>query len=298
MTATLLALVVVVVGGFMADEVKAWSRWLHLALRRRAVASLPEKCRARYDEEWERELEEIPGEILKLFYSVGLLRAAVGIRGAAFASAAGLERPLPLVRRLFEIALSAIALILFAPLFLEALVFIKLSGPGPAFLFSERVGRKGRVFRSVRFRTLAHRVEDQRPGIAQLDQGGAKPLEAGRYPRVTRVGHVLRLFSADEMPQLLNVLRGDMSFDEMCYCGPDDPLVHLTPGLTGLWRFLSSEKRSPVFFKVLGKTFAVKWLACLNFKLMLRWAVISFAGMASDAGPGTHHRGGHDDGGR
>ena len=85
MRAALLAVSVAIVGQILASEVKAWSSWLQRKIRRRAVANLPIGCRERYNEEWESGIEEIPGEIFKLAYSIGLLRASLGIREAALA---------------------------------------------------------------------------------------------------------------------------------------------------------------------------------------------------------------------
>ena len=72
--------IIAIAGRFMSDEVKQWFEWLHRMIRKRAVKSLPEPLRERYNEEWESSLEEAPGEIAKLIYSLGLLKAAAGIR--------------------------------------------------------------------------------------------------------------------------------------------------------------------------------------------------------------------------
>ncbi len=78
-TAMLVTLLIGVVARFMGDEVKSWFTWLHKRIRRIAVAKLPNNLRERYQEEWESGLDDFPGEIFKLFYSIGLLRAALGI---------------------------------------------------------------------------------------------------------------------------------------------------------------------------------------------------------------------------
>src|ERR1035441_422697 len=101
-TTLLLAVFVAIISQFMADEAKAWSGWLHKKIRRRAVAKLPAECRDRYDEEWESGVEEVPGDIFKIFYSIGLLWAAFGIRKAAPKGAVNSENASALFKRTFD----------------------------------------------------------------------------------------------------------------------------------------------------------------------------------------------------
>jgi hypothetical protein len=187
----------------MADEVKAWTGWLHKELRRRAVNKLPVESRERYDEEWESAIEEIPGAILKLVYSMGLLRGALGIRRAALKNGANSVTRFALPKRLLDIAFSGVTLIVFAPLLLAIAIAIKLESRGPIVYSSERLGKNGRVFRCIKFRTMARNA-----GIRW-----AEPMEMdiANAPKVTHLGRFLRRFSFDELPQLINGLRGDMS---------------------------------------------------------------------------------------
>jgi rhamnosyl/mannosyltransferase len=109
---------------------------------------------------------------------------------------------LPLTKRAFDIALSGIGLVLSAPLWLAAAVLIKLGDGGPVFYRQERVGQRGRPFSVLKFRSM---VPD-----AERDRG---PLQAmAGDPRITRIGRVLRATAMDELPQLVNIFRGDMSF--------------------------------------------------------------------------------------
>jgi hypothetical protein len=104
MKTTIFATVLVgVVARFMGEELKSWSAWLHRRIRRAAVAKLPSCCRERYDEEWQSGLEEFPGEIFKLIYSLGLLRAALGIRKAALKSVVNPSVDLGQVKRIFDV---------------------------------------------------------------------------------------------------------------------------------------------------------------------------------------------------
>jgi len=105
-----------------------------------------------------------------------------------------------LEKRLFDIAASAIGLLVLWPVFLVIAVLIKLEDGGPVFYRQERIGYKGRPFKIWKFRTM----------VVNADKLG-KPLTVGRDPRITRVGYWLRKFKLDELPQLLNVLLGEMS---------------------------------------------------------------------------------------
>jgi lipopolysaccharide/colanic/teichoic acid biosynthesis glycosyltransferase len=164
-----------------------------------------------------------------------------------------------------DYALSFLFLVVCAPLFLLIAAAIRLNSPGPVFFVQERVGRNGRAFAFFKFRTMVHNSDDSvhreyardfivngkadangnGNGNGNGKHSGAKVYKLTRDPRVTAVGRLLRRTSLDELPQLLNVLRGDMSL-----VGPRPPVVYelehyqdwhkrrlaVRPGLTGLWQ--------------------------------------------------------------
>ena len=105
-----------------------------------------------------------------------------------------------MVKRLIDIAVAGCALVLLLPFFVVAAVWIRLDSPGPVFFRQERVGRHGRVFRIHKFRTMAH-----------APQAGGRQITVGADPRITRAGRWLRHSKLDELPQLIDVLLGDMS---------------------------------------------------------------------------------------
>lgn len=105
-----------------------------------------------------------------------------------------------IVKRLFDVVMSALGLILLSPLLLAVAVAIRWESPGPVFFRQERVGRYGKVFRIHKFRTM--RIDAERLGLQ---------ITVGADPRVTRVGRLLRKYKLDELAQLLDVLRGAMS---------------------------------------------------------------------------------------
>jgi len=105
------------------------------------------------------------------------------------------------MKRLFDIIVASIGLICLSPLILIIAVFIKLDSPGPVFYRGLRVGRYGKSFRIFKFRTMVVNAEKiGRPSTADDD------------PRITKVGKFLRKYKLDELPQLINVLKGEMSF--------------------------------------------------------------------------------------
>ncbi len=105
-------------------------------------------------------------------------------------------------KRLFDILLSSIGLLASSPLWLLFSVAIKLEDRGPIFYSQERIGKNGRIFKALKFRSMIHGAEK--------DSGPVQAIE--NDPRVTRVGRILRATAMDELPQLINILKGDMSF--------------------------------------------------------------------------------------
>src|SRR5205823_13900600 len=105
------------------------------------------------------------------------------------------------VKRLFDAALAAVAIAVFSPVLAAIALAIRFGSPGPVFYRGVRIGRGGRPFRIVKFRTM----------VVDADRIGG-PSASDRDPRITRVGRVLRKRKLDELPQFFNVLVGDMSF--------------------------------------------------------------------------------------
>jgi lipopolysaccharide/colanic/teichoic acid biosynthesis glycosyltransferase len=105
-----------------------------------------------------------------------------------------------IAKRIFDVLVSSLGLLLLSPLMLAIAVAVKLDSPGPVFFRQERVGRYGRTFRIHKFRSM----------VSDADRRGG-PLTVGRDPRVTEVGHALRRYKLDELPQLIDVVRGEMS---------------------------------------------------------------------------------------
>ncbi len=157
------------------------------------------------------------------------------------------------LKRLFDAAAAVSALIVLSPLLLVISLLVKRSSPGPVLFVQERVGKDGRIFRFFKFRTMFHNSDDaiHRQFASMFINGdgdgasGDNVYKMTQDPRVTGIGAFLRRTSLDELPQLFNILRGEMSV-----VGPRPPLpyeleqyqpwhherLRVTPGLTGLWQ--------------------------------------------------------------
>jgi exopolysaccharide biosynthesis polyprenyl glycosylphosphotransferase len=165
---------------------------------------------------------------------------------------ARLSRSSLLLKRTMDVLLSIVGLVLLLPVFALVAIAIKLDSRGPAFFRQVRMGERGRSFRIFKFRTMSVDAEEQKPALAHLNQhaqGGGDPrmFKIPNDPRTTAVGAFLRRYSIDELPQLINVVRGEMSI-----VGPR-PLIldedehvrewarerlSLRPGITGPWQVL------------------------------------------------------------
>ncbi len=152
---------------------------------------------------------------------------------------------MPWWKRCLDIGVASVALVLLSPLFLVLALAVRLDSAGPVFFGQERVGRGGRRFTCWKFRSMCADAEDRLARLAEGNQARGPMFKMQDDPRRTRVGRVLRKSSLDELPQLWNVLRGEMSL-----VGPRPPLPreveqyeprHMArlagvPGITGLWQ--------------------------------------------------------------
>ena len=142
--------------------------------------------------------------------AAGLAAGLVGLRSEHSPRHAAIAWPNQMVKRLIDIIGAAGALVVSAPVLAALVVLVKLDSPGPAFFLQERVGENGRRFRIVKLRSMVAGAEQMAPVPAGAAPTGSL-LKLPDDPRVTRLGRVLRRWSLDELPQLWNVLKGDMS---------------------------------------------------------------------------------------
>lgn len=145
-----------------------------------------------------------------------------------------------------DAALAAVAIVLLAPVFVAVAIAIRLDGPGPILFVQPRTGYLGRRFRLYKFRTMVPDAEAQKEALRHRSVHGpdSPDFKLIDDPRITRVGRILRRTSLDELPNLWNIVRGEMSFvgprptsfDASTYAMGQLPRLAVRPGLTGLWQ--------------------------------------------------------------
>ena len=157
----------------------------------------------------------------------------------------GTSRADAAARRALDLAVSAIALLLLLPLFALIALAIRLDSPGPVLFIQRRVGKDGREFPVFKFRSMFTDAEQRLDILLGANERNGPVFKMRQDPRVTRVGRILRKCSFDELPQLINILRGEMSLvgprpalpREVALYSPEQHLrLSVTPGLTGLWQ--------------------------------------------------------------
>jgi len=192
-----------------------------------------------------------------------------------------------LIKRAMDIVLSIAALIALAPVLLTLAVLVKQDSEGPIFYRAARIGRKGRVFHCFKFRTMVVDAEKIKEQLAHLNERKGLLFKISNDPRVTRLGARLRKYSLDELPQLFNVLRGDMSL-----VGPRPPLAseveqykldHLRrldvlPGMTGLWQVEARQDPSFDSYISLDTAYVDHWNLMLDMRILARTVGVVFAG--------------------
>lgn len=156
-----------------------------------------------------------------------------------------LREPQRVIKRIFDVLLSGVALLLLAPLMLTIALLIKRDSPGPVLFIQERLGEHGKRFKMLKFRSMYQDADRRWREVAQRDASGRLIHKQARDPRITSIGHWLRRTSMDELPQLLNVLRGEMSLvgprPEMPYIAAEYETwqwqrFRVPPGITGWWQ--------------------------------------------------------------
>ena len=191
----------------------------------------------------------------------------------------GLTRAEWRTKRAMDLVVGSVLFVAAAPAFALIALAIKFDSPGPVFFRQERVGRDGRRFRIWKFRTMSVDAEARKAQLRDRNEAGGGLFKIADDPRVTRAGRLLRRSSLDELPQLLNVLRGEMSL-----VGPR-PLVisederiegwhrrrlHLTPGMTGMWQVLGSARIPLRDMVTLDYLYIVNWSIWRDLEILLR----------------------------
>jgi exopolysaccharide biosynthesis polyprenyl glycosylphosphotransferase len=194
-----------------------------------------------------------------------------------------LWQPIPavglMIKRFLDLTFATLALVLTAPLFAAIAFLIKSDSPGPVFYASNRVGLKGRRFKCHKFRTMVEDADLQKQKLRDSNERNGPFFKLANDPRVTRVGRWLRRTSLDELPQLINVLRGEMSLvgprphpvdDYELYSIEHLRRLDVSPGLTGLWQVTARQDPSFDTNMALDLEYIENWSLGLDFKIMLK----------------------------
>ncbi|HVN10643.1 MAG TPA: sugar transferase [Kineosporiaceae bacterium] len=232
-----------------------------------------------------------------LIVSPGIVEVAgprLSIRPIAGLSLLHLERPATrggrmLIKRALDRLVGAAIFVTLSPVLAVIAAAIKRSSPGPVLFRQIRIGEDGRPFEMLKFRSMVVDAEDRRAELDAVDEGNGVLFKIRDDPRVTRVGAVLRRYSLDELPQLWNVVRGEMSL-----VGPRPPLpqevigysddaarrLRVRPGMTGLWQVSGRSDLSWEESLRLDLRYVDNWSLALDAVILWRtWrAVVSRSG--------------------
>jgi exopolysaccharide biosynthesis polyprenyl glycosylphosphotransferase len=192
-----------------------------------------------------------------------------------------------LVKAVFDVSLAALLLVVLAPVFLAIALLVKLDTGGSVFFRQTRVGRGGEGFKMVKFRTMHVDAEHRLDAIRAHNESSGVLFKIREDPRVTRTGRWLRRYSLDELPQLINVLLGDMSL-----VGPRPPLpteveqypqdmrrrLVVKPGMTGLWQVSGRSDLGWDESIRLDLQYVENWSLTIDMVILMRTAMVVMRG--------------------
>lgn len=191
------------------------------------------------------------------------------------------------MKRLFDITASATALVLLSPLLVATAILVKLTSRGPVLFKQERVGLLGRKFHMLKFRSMVSNAEELKARLMAANEQSGPVFKMRHDPRITAVGRFIRKYSIDELPQLVNVLRGDMSI-----VGPRPPLpsevakyeawqrrrLSVRPGLTCVWQVSGRNEISFREWMLLDMRYIDHWSLADDFSLILKTVPVVLTG--------------------
>jgi exopolysaccharide biosynthesis polyprenyl glycosylphosphotransferase len=190
-----------------------------------------------------------------------------------------LTRSSAMVKRAFDIVCASIGLLAIAPGLILAALAIKLDSRGPVFFRQLRVGRYGQRFQICKFRTMVPDAEQMKESLRDRNEACGGLFKIADDPRITRVGRFLRKTALDEMPQLLNVLKGEMSLvgprplvveEDIRVVGWHRRRLELTPGMTGHWQILGPARVPLREMVAIDYLYVANWSLWTDVKILLR----------------------------
>ena len=190
-----------------------------------------------------------------------------------------LSRSSALLKRTFDLIVSLFLLLVLSPLMAMIVAAIKLESRGSVLFRQVRVGRGGARFNMLKFRTMVSNAEALKPGLLALNEAEPGLFKIANDPRITRIGKLLRRTSFDELPQLINVLRGEMSLvgprplvseEDAQILGWSRRRLDLTPGMTGHWQILGSSRVPLPEMVAIDCVYVTTWSLWTDVKILLR----------------------------
>jgi len=191
----------------------------------------------------------------------------------------GLSRSSRALKRTMDLAVSITVLTLLAPLMVVIALAIKVGSPGPVLFRQRRIGLEGKAFEMFKFRSMRDGAEEDRAALQTMNEADDGLFKIADDPRLTRVGSLLRRASLDELPQLLNVVRGEMSLvgprplvpdEDSLVQGLDRRRLHVMPGVTGVWQIYGSSRVPMREMITVDYLYGANWSLWLDVKILLR----------------------------
>lgn len=182
-------------------------------------------------------------------------------------------------KRGFDIVTAAILVVMLSPFMAAAALAVRLTSPGPIFFAQERVGRDGRLFKVLKFRTMVTNAEELLENVRHLNEATGPLFKIKDDPRITKAGKFLRKTSIDELPQLFNVIRGEMSLVGPRPALPSerdqwDPSLHnrlrVQPGITGMWQVNGRSDADDGDYGQLDLYYVDNWTLATDILILLR----------------------------
>ncbi len=192
-----------------------------------------------------------------------------------------------LAKRMCDLAFSVFGLIVVSPILLIIALAIRLDSEGPILYISERVGRKGRAFRCLKFRTMCINADKMKAQLISFNERDRVLFKMTNDPRVTRVGRLIRKYSLDELPQIVNVIRGEMSLvgprpsvasEVKLYHVEHYRRLEVTPGLTGLWQVTARSDPSFEKYVEIDLDYVKNWSFWLDMSILMKTALVVLRG--------------------
>ena len=184
-----------------------------------------------------------------------------------------------MAKRAFDFSIACGVLVVSAPLWAAAAIAVKVTSPGPVFFAQERVGRWGRPFKVLKFRTMVVDAEERLAELKSQNEVDGPLFKMANDPRITSVGRFLRRTSIDELPQLINVLKGEMSLvgprpalpSEAAMWGDDlRNRLRVTPGMTGMWQVSGRNNSSFADYERLDLYYVDNWSILVDVAILAR----------------------------